>query len=112
MLVVNTKGNGLVLSVWVQPGSNKNEIQSITEDAIRIKVTSPPKEGQANKACTEFLAKELGVKRTQVEIIRGHKTRKKTIKITGFTQYELEQILKEKCYKGSKKRHVKRERDV
>ena len=96
MLVVNTKGNGLVLSVWVQPGSNKNEIQSITEDTLKIKVTSPPKEGQANKACKEFLAKELGIKRYQVEIIRGHKSRKKTMKITGITQYKLEQILKEK----------------
>ncbi|MDY6853557.1 MAG: DUF167 domain-containing protein [Thermodesulfobacteriota bacterium] len=96
MLFVNTKGDGLVLNVWVQPGSNRNKIQSITEDAIRIKVTSPPKEGLANKACTDFLAKELGVKRSQVEIIKGHKARKKKMRITGITQCKLEQILKGK----------------
>jgi uncharacterized protein (TIGR00251 family) len=66
------------------------------EDALKISVTSPAKEGMANKTCTEFLAKELGIKRSQVEIIRGHKSRKKIIRVTGITQYELEQILKGK----------------
>ena len=60
---------------------------------MRIGVTSPPVEGRANKACMDFLAKELGVGKSQVEIIRGRKSRTKTVKITGVTLDEIKQIL-------------------
>lgn len=96
MLAVNVTDNGLVLNVWVQPRSKKNKIRKMKEDALKISVTSPAREGMANKTCTEFLAKELGIKRYQVEIVKGHKSRRKILRITGLTQYELEQRLKEK----------------
>jgi uncharacterized protein YggU (UPF0235/DUF167 family) len=42
-------------------------------------------EDAANKLCTEFLAKLLGIAKSRVAIIAGAKSRHKVIRITGVT---------------------------
>lgn len=67
----------------VQPGASKNEIVGVQEDALKVRISAPPVEGKANKALLQFLAEQLGVKRSQVEITSGHTSRSKTIHIVG-----------------------------
>lgn len=55
----------------------------IVEEAGRIKVylTAPPVEGKANKALIELLAEYFKVKKKQIVIVRGEKSRDKVLKI-------------------------------
>lgn len=79
-----TKTNtGATFRVRVQPGASKNEIVGVQEDALKIRISAPPVEGKANKALIQFLAKQLAVKRSQVEILNGHTSRSKTIHVVG-----------------------------
>ena len=48
---------------------------------IRVRVTAPPERGKANRAVVELLARELGVAPTALEIVRGARSRRKTIRI-------------------------------
>ncbi len=78
-----------ILKVYLQPKSSKNEIVGSYRDGIKVKVTAPPVEGKANEALIRFLAKELGVSQSCVEIIRGEHSREKTLKISGNVDEEL-----------------------
>ena len=49
----------IILKIYLQPKSSKNEIVGPYRDGIKIKVTAPPVEGKANDALIRFLAKEL-----------------------------------------------------
>jgi uncharacterized protein (TIGR00251 family) len=73
------------LRVHVQPRASRNEIAGWREGALVVRLTAPPVDGAANKACGEFLAEALGVKRSQVELISGQKSREKRFRITGVT---------------------------
>ena len=93
MLYIDETENGIVFKIWVQSKSAKNEIKDLKGDALRVRITAVPVEGQANKACMNFLAKELGVSKSQVEIIGGHKSRTKMVRVTGVTAGEIERIV-------------------
>ena len=83
MLNVQKTDNGVIFKPKVQPGAAKNEIAGIQGDALKIKINAPPMKGKANKALIDFVAKELGVKKSDVEIISGHTSKIKKIKVLG-----------------------------
>lgn len=81
---------GIVLRLYIQPRSSKNEIAGIHGTALKIRLTSPPVEGAANAACIEFLAGMLGTRKNQIEIISGPKSRIKQIRIKDGLLEEVE----------------------
>ncbi len=80
--------NGVIITVNVTPRSRAHEIK-IEGDKIYVKVTSPPIGGKANKEVIELLADFLGVKKKQLEIIEGEKSRVKKILVRTSDQEEL-----------------------
>ena len=74
------------LKIRLTPRGSRNEILGWEGDTLRVKITAPPVEGAANKACVEFIADGLGIKRGQVSIISGDKSRDKVLKITGMSE--------------------------
>ena len=81
--------DGIELSVIVVPRSSRCEIAGIHNNALRIKLTSPPVDNEANIQCCDFIAKQLGIAKRQVSIIRGKTARKKTVRIEGVTEQEV-----------------------
>jgi len=57
---------------------------------------APPVEGAANAACLTFLADLLDLPLSQLEILRGERSRQKMIRITGLTQDTLHARLSHK----------------
>ena len=81
--------DGVELSVSVVPRSSRCEIAGIHNNSLRIKLTSPPVDNEANVQCCSFIAKQLGIAKRQVLIIRGKTARKKTVRIEGVTEREV-----------------------
>jgi uncharacterized protein (TIGR00251 family) len=77
------------LCVHVQPRASRSEVVGWREGALAIRLTAPPVEGAANKACREFLAEALGVRRADVTLVSGDKSREKRFRIEGLTAEEL-----------------------
>lgn len=73
----------IILKVYVQPKSAKNEIVGPYRDGVKIRVAAPPVEGKANRGLILFLAEELQISPSQIKIIRGHHSREKTLRISG-----------------------------
>lgn len=75
--------NDLVLSVYVQPRASKNELCGLVGDELKIRLTSPPVDGAANKLCREFIAGLFNVSKSAVEIVSGESSRHKRLRISG-----------------------------
>lgn len=80
---------GVVLAVKAQPGAGKNGIRGEQNGALKVSVTQVAEKGKANKSLIEVLAKELGLKRSQIELIAGETQPQKKFLIRGVTQDEL-----------------------
>lgn len=75
--------DGIILNICVQPRASKNQICGIQGETLKIRLTSPPVDGAANKLCREFLADVFGVAKSYVEIISGDTSRHKRVRILG-----------------------------
>ncbi len=87
--------DGTLLSVKLQPRASANEIDEPLGDELRIKVTAPPVDAAANEALIKLLAGKLDCARGRVELVRGHKSRHKVVKLHGFAPAEVFQKLLE-----------------
>src|SRR4051812_31615628 len=75
---------GVVLPVRAQPGARKTAILGEQAGALKVAVTAPPEDGRANKALLAALREALGLKRSQVELLSGEKSRDKRFLIRGI----------------------------
>jgi len=80
--------NGTQFSAIIQPRASRNKICGPQEKYLKIRLTSPPVDGAANKMCIKFLAKILSVSSSQITIVSGQQGRKKTIRIEGMDASE------------------------
>ena len=82
-----------VINVRVVPRSSKINIEALGHDQYKIKLTSPPVEGEANKQLVRVLAEKLSIPLNRIEIISGATSRLKRVRITGFQGNELTSLL-------------------
>jgi uncharacterized protein (TIGR00251 family) len=74
-----------LLRVRVQPKGSIDRIDGFLEDgSLKVKVTAPPEKGKANQSVLRLLAKRLGVTPSQVELVSGHGSPRKTIRVIGL----------------------------
>ena len=90
MIELTDHAEGVVLRVRAQPGARKNAVLGEQAGALKVAVTAPPEDGRANQALVAVLREELGLKRSQVELIAGHTSRDKRFLIRGLARAELE----------------------
>jgi uncharacterized protein len=82
----------VTFDVLVQPRASRARIGPRHDGRIKIAVTAPPVDGEANAAVVELVAKALGVPRSAVEVIAGASSRRKTLRVTGATTAQIEAL--------------------
>ncbi len=87
---------GCTFHVRVQPRSRCNEIAGLHGDALKIRLTAPPIEGKANQALQKFLARQLRVPASAIEILTGHTSRQKQVHVAGVPAEAIRALLKTK----------------
>lgn len=70
-----------LLSVRVSPRSSRNQHQVEPDGSVRLWLTAPPVDGAANKAVLTYLAGQLGVPRSSLQIVLGQSARSKRVRI-------------------------------
>lgn len=76
---------GILIEVKVEPRSSKKGIAGVMEGAVlKVKLTAPPVEGEANDQLVEVIAEALGVKKSCVRIVRGLSSKRKAVEVTGI----------------------------
>lgn len=82
---------GVELSVLVQPRASRTKVVGEHDGRLKIALSAPPVDGEANAALIEFLSDALGTKKSAVELIEGDTSRRKRVRVTGV---ELDAVLK------------------
>ena len=74
---------GVLVDLMVQPRASRNELVGVQGEALKVRLTSPPVEGAANRLCGEFFAKLFGVAKGEVVLVGGERSRHKRLLIRG-----------------------------
>ncbi|MBU1117545.1 DUF167 domain-containing protein [Patescibacteria group bacterium] len=69
------------ISVIVHPNSRNPRIEKDLVETLHVYVNQPPLEGKANKAVIKSLVKFLKIKKSEIVLIRGEKSKNKVFEI-------------------------------
>lgn len=81
MSAVEVCADGLVLRLYIQPKASRDSLVGLHGDELKVAITAPPVDGQANAHLVKYLAKQFRVAKSQVLIEKGVLGRHKQIKI-------------------------------
>ena len=90
ILQLRESKHGLTFDIQVTPHASSAQVVGVQEGILKIKVTALPVEGAANEACIKLLAKTFALKKSQMEIFVGAKSRKKTVLVKDISRKALE----------------------
>ena len=74
---------GVTFDVLVTPRASRERLGPMIDGRLKVAVTAPPVEGEANAAVCALLARALGVPRGNVTVVRGDSGRRKTVHVAG-----------------------------
>ena len=84
------EGGVLTFDILVQPRSSRPRLGPLHGDRLKVAVSAPPVDGEANTAVVELIARTLGVARSAVTVTTGLASRRKTVRVTGASRATLE----------------------
>ncbi len=80
------------LQIKVTPNASKNEIVGWEEGILRLRIKGVPEKGRVNEKLIAFLAKELGIAKSQITLMSGHTSRTKRLQIQGVTEEQIKRL--------------------
>ena len=75
------QGTALVINIRLQPRASQNEIAGAIGEQLKVRLTAPPVDGQANLALLKLVAECCGVPRGQVTLLSGDTGRNKRVRV-------------------------------
>ncbi|CAL1688047.1 unnamed protein product [Lasius platythorax] len=94
-VVLNKDGN-VVIKIQAKPGAKCNNVTDISDEAVGIAISAPPMEGEANAELVKYLASIFELRKSDVSLDRGSRSRQKVVIVSGITTDQvLEKLKKE-----------------
>lgn len=95
---VNKSGE-IAIRIHAKPGAKQNTITDITTDAIGVQIAAPPVDGEANTELIKFISKLLQVRKSDLNLDRGSKSREKILLLAKNTieMDRVMEIFKQEC---------------
>ncbi|MBU2551751.1 MAG: YggU family protein [Proteobacteria bacterium] len=85
-LYCRTGRDGLRFKVHLTPRSATEGLTGLHGDALKVKVKAPPVDGRANEALVKFLTRTFGLRSGAIEVVSGHSSRNKMVRVEGLTR--------------------------
>lgn len=89
------EGDSTILRVIVQPKASEDRVVGFHGEALKVKVTAPPTGGKANRKLIKVLAERLNIGQSNIEIIYGHTSREKVLRIWNVSPNQVGNALKQ-----------------
>ncbi len=99
-VVVEPHACGCVLEIQAQPRARRNGLTGVHAGRLRVQVTQAPEKGKANAALLKVLAKELALKRSQLELVAGETASHKRILVRDVSAEQLRERLARRLANG------------
>lgn len=71
----------MLISVKVFPKSRRNGMTKTGESSYEARLNAAPEKGKANAKLVEILSEHFGVPKSAIRIIKGNKSRNKTVEV-------------------------------
>ncbi|MEG2041471.1 MAG: DUF167 family protein YggU, partial [Hafnia sp.] len=78
---IKFENDALVLRLYIQPKASRDQIVGLHGEELKVAITAPPVDGQANAHLQKFIAKQFRVAKSQVMIEKGELGRHKQVRI-------------------------------
>jgi uncharacterized protein (TIGR00251 family) len=88
---------GILLTVFVQPKASRTAWVGLHGDAVKIRIAASPVDGAANRELIRFLAEELSMPMSAIDIHSGACGRHKRVWVRGTTAVDVTAHLIRKC---------------
>lgn len=85
----------LLLRVKVVPKAGRNQISGWEGDELKIRLNAVPEKGEANETLIAYLAKELNIPKSHIELVSGKTSRHKKLLIAGITLDHINNLKKQ-----------------
>lgn len=82
-------GAGTLLEVKVVPGASRSRVAGPFGEGVRVQVAAPPEKGRANEELCATLAAALGVRPSDVSVVRGASSPRKTVLVASLPPAEV-----------------------
>uniref|UniRef100_A0A2C9KFD5 Uncharacterized protein n=1 Tax=Biomphalaria glabrata TaxID=6526 RepID=A0A2C9KFD5_BIOGL len=69
----------IAIRILAKPGAKQNNITDLTADGVSVQISAPPVEGEANTELLKYISKVLGVKKSDLQLDKGSKSRNKVL---------------------------------
>lgn len=94
--VSRDKSGSLTIAVHAKPGSKRTAVTDVSLEVVGVAIAAPPTDGEANTELIRFLSEVLGLKRSQITLDKGSRSRDKVISVdSSLTPEEVLQRLKQ-----------------
>ena len=84
-MTIEAVPGGVRIHLHVQPGASSTEVAGLHGERVKLRIQSPPVDGRANAAVIAWASSHFGVPSRAVTLVRGEKSREKTIVVEGVT---------------------------
>jgi uncharacterized protein (TIGR00251 family) len=86
-------GDSIHITIKALPGASKTEFAGVKDGRLRVRVAAAPEGGRANAELRSFFAKVLGCPARDVVLLRGEKSRLKTLALPLACEVKLRTVL-------------------
>ncbi|GMH24499.1 hypothetical protein Nepgr_026342 [Nepenthes gracilis] len=95
--------SSVAITIHAKPGSKISSITDVNDEAVGVQIDAPARDGEANAALLDYISSVIGVKRRQVSIGSGSKSRDKVVIVEDITLQDLHNfnsvsVLMFRCY--------------
>ncbi len=81
------------IRIKLVPRSSKSRIMGMDGEFYKVKVNSPPVDGEANKELISLISKRLRIPKGSIEIIAGRTSRMKVLRVTGIDRESASRLM-------------------
>ena len=83
--MLSASAEGTIVEVRVIPRAPRSVIAGVRDGALLVRLTAAPVDGDANAALLTLMADALGVPTRDVTLVRGERSRRKAVRVSGLT---------------------------
>ncbi|MFS8023632.1 putative YggU-like superfamily protein [Helianthus anomalus] len=77
--------SSVAVTIHAKPGSKVATITDFDDEAVGVQIDAPAKDGEANAALLDYMSSVIGVKKRQVSLGAGSKSRDKVLIVEGVS---------------------------
>ncbi|XP_066938436.1 UPF0235 protein C15orf40 homolog isoform X2 [Macrobrachium rosenbergii] len=88
-----TKDGRIQIKILAKPGAQESRVTDISAEGVGLQIAAPPVDGEANTELVKFLSSSLGVRKSDVVLDRGSRSRQKTVIVHSSSLQDVERIL-------------------